>query len=138
MYVTSNVSNQAKAQSSARVTPSSCYHAAFTVTTQVNAHWQAILRAIALQARQPKWVTIINPPRALNAAQLSLWGINTNQVRVVHRQAGYDDEALIDAALAADTSCAIIAFTATDKPFNYCEQNKQGIARVDPAFIQRH
>ncbi|OOE89521.1 hypothetical protein BZG75_12715 [Salinivibrio sp. AR640] len=138
MYAMSNESNQATTQTSVQMRDGSYYSSALNAQTPINAHWLSVLQALAFKARQQKWITIINPPRSLNAEQLSHWGINTNQVRMIYRRHGFDDEALIDAAMAADTSCAIIAFTPTLTRLTCYEHNQQWIARVDPTLAQRH
>ncbi|SIN84013.1 hypothetical protein [Salinivibrio sp. ES.052] len=138
MSMTFNVPSNSVGHASKRMMSLSCYQSALTVQTQADTHWQAVLRAVALKARQPKWITIINPPRSLSAAQFGDWGINTDQVRVIYPREGYDNEALINAALAADTSCAIIVFTPTASPLTCYEQNKQWVTHIDPALTQRH
>lgn len=139
MYAMSNESNQATTQTtSVQMRDGTCYPSTLNAQTPINAPWLSVLQALAFKARQQKWITIINPPRSLNAEQLSRWGINTHQVRMIYRRHGFDDEALIDAAMAADTSCAIIAFTPTLTRLTCYEQNQQWIARVDPTLAQRH
>ncbi|WP_128080517.1 hypothetical protein [Salinivibrio socompensis] len=138
MDARSNVLTQSTTHTPAGMRHLTCSPSVLNGQTLNHSHWRMVLQALAFKARQQKWITIINPPRSLNAEQLSHWGINTTQVRIIHRRSGFDDEALIDAALAAETSCAIIAFTPTSTRLACYEQNKQWVARVDPVLTQRH
>ncbi|OOF24653.1 hypothetical protein BZJ17_00555 [Salinivibrio sp. IB574] len=137
MYTTSSLTNITPVHHATNTAPLT-HTATYAMQDARQTHWQAMMRALALKARQPKWITVINPPRTFTAKHLQQWGIHPDQVRVIRSRNGYDDCALVEGAVKANTSCAVLAFSPQAEKITHYETGTQWVAFVNPAVLHCH
>ncbi|WP_394212976.1 hypothetical protein [Enterovibrio calviensis] len=69
-----------------------------------------LLRLLKTHSSSQKWITLIAPPSNFCLSLFQQAGIQASQIRIARPTATYDAAALMQKAMASDTSSAVIAF----------------------------
>ncbi|WP_251875356.1 hypothetical protein [Grimontia kaedaensis] len=69
-----------------------------------------LLRLLKSLAESHKWITLIAPPSNFSLSLFTKAGIQQSQIRIARPTATHDAQALMNKALASDTSAAVIGF----------------------------
>ncbi|CZF82085.1 hypothetical protein [Grimontia marina] len=69
-----------------------------------------LLRLVKSLAESHKWITLVAPPSNFSLSLFTKAGIQQSQIRIARPTATHDAKALMNKALASDTSAAVIGF----------------------------